>query len=536
MAPNDKLSLQPASPENDSLLPNEGVNESTDDPLAPMEAPGEENVSEAIVVEKGEEYTLLSDDIYSLFYTTKAASHAFMFAIFVFLFQTMIILLISIDLIDAGSDNPLQLPAAVPLEVTIAQGFAVILAVATQSDLFTAIISFHDGYDKRAKDVDLDCTFPKWLFACLGQFMVGVWLLVVIFILIVQSTTVIGMMLNFAALSFVSEIDNVAFKLGKYGFFSDYVESECNDVTSFKFPVQSKKNSNIVRRVIFLLIVAGLLGGWGYVVHLQRWGHFLPSTIFVQFGDAYDPFLSFFSGVYEYDKQQYINRRLVYVERRSKESYFAYCEEEEAWTFSTLSSFGPCGDWNATSRDINADITESASDWHVHYVDGTGAILSKQFDFFSISSSDCRSENDCNNLGQCLNNRCECRDLRIGRQCEFSAPCPKLAVDERTFPFPDDEVGLTQVSSNFTLLTKEGEQPVLVYDKPVYVFDYGPGIIDIIMFLGRRWIVTNSITFDSNATNITSLSDLATYLSNDFHGYFNSYVSYFVSAAMDVGK
>lgn len=481
----------------------------------------------------------LSEDIYSVMMTCRAVSLPFVFSLFVCIFQMSLIVLIALDLIDFGTDNPFKIPPAVDIEVRIAQALAVVLAVATQGDLLTAIIQLHDGYDKRVKETNASFTFGTWLFASIAQFLIGAGMLTLIFILIIQSKDVIGMMLNFAALSFVSDIDDIAFFLAKNGFVSDAVERECRQVSEYEFPTRKRK-SKWFRRVLFMLITASLYGGWGYVVYEQNDGAFIPYTVFVQFGDAFDPFLASFSGQYVRSEDLYA-RRDVYFERTSQGAYFAYCENEQTWTFTIwyADNFDPCQAYNASSPETKVyDISNAGSPWTVAYSDRDSNIFKQPFDMFTMFADDCT---DCNGLGTCVNNQCQCNGDRFGRHCEFSAPCPSLTVDQRTFSLPDDEASVSQLSDNYTLLRRnETGKLVLVYHKPVYVYDYGQGLTDIIMFLGRRWIATSTSTFfdvlNFERIYFSDIDDIAYYLSEEFHGYFSGYRAYFVSAPMDVGK
>lgn len=282
------------------------------------------------------------------------------------------------------------------------------------------------------------------------------------------------------------------------------------------------------------------MGGWGYIINQQFWGVYLPGSIYVQFGDAYDPYLATFSGEYDF-VGEIIDRRLLYVERRSGEAYFAYCEEEKAWTFSFQRSSGPCGTWKASSPETKEyDITKAGSPWQVAVLDSEQHVFKYPLDLFTMNKNDCESTSDCSEYGQCQSNQCVCEGDRFGRQCEFSAPCPDLTIDQRTFPFPNDEAWLWAGANNYIVLRNENDKFVLVYDKPVYVYDYGDGLVDIIMFLGRRWVVADTILFynvsSGDSIFFNDLDELAEHLSDDFHGYFDGYKSSFVSAPMDVGE
>lgn len=191
-------------------------------------------------------------------------------------------------------------------------------------------------------------------------------------------------------------------------------------------------------------------------------------------------------------------------------------------------------------RSKEYDITKAGSPWQVAVLDSEQHVFKYPLDLFTMNKNDCESTSDCSEYGQCQSNQCVCEGDRFGRQCEFSAPCPELTIDQRTFPFPNDEAWLWAGANNYIVLRNENDKFVLVYDKPVYVYDYGDGLVDIIMFLGRRWVVADTILFynvsSGDSIFFNDLDELAEHLSDDFHGYFDGYKSSFVSAPMDVGE
>lgn len=149
----------------------------------------------------------LSEDIYSLIYTANACSQAFLFALFIFLLQELLLLLILYDLVDLrnyDSENPLRLPAGVPMRVNVAQAISVILIVATiledSGDLTSGLFLLIEGYHPTILQKNPHATCLKWFCAGLFQTVAGLSMTVVLFILVMQSTTVIGLALNFAAL------------------------------------------------------------------------------------------------------------------------------------------------------------------------------------------------------------------------------------------------------------------------------------------------------------------------------------------------
>ena len=70
------------------------------------------------------------------------------------------------------------------------------------------------------------CPNSKFYFAFTLQLAIGILFLLAIFILIVQSTEVVGMFLNYAALQFITEVDDIAFKLAALGYVGKSMKKE----------------------------------------------------------------------------------------------------------------------------------------------------------------------------------------------------------------------------------------------------------------------------------------------------------------------
>jgi len=170
------------------------------------------------------------------------------------------------------------------------------------------------------------------------------------FIFIVQSTNVIDLFKDFAAVTFVAEIDDAAFLLAKMGFISDGIRNTTKKLESVRF--QERDDSLSLRasrakcycrfRQLFLIAVfGGMVGYWASLFVQQRNGDFITSSLDIQLGDEVYGRLhyAFFSGVYEQAPGERIAARPVYYERGSASNrtsgVFFYCNEEEAWVFSS---------------------------------------------------------------------------------------------------------------------------------------------------------------------------------------------------------
>ena len=92
------------------------------------------------------------------------------------------------------------------------------------------------------------------------QLLSGMLLQSVIFVLIVQADTVIGMLMNFAALAFLGHIDDIVFSLADRGYFTDSMKEACKDVKEHKTPISK---GPWVRRLVLLFFVVVVVFGIG---------------------------------------------------------------------------------------------------------------------------------------------------------------------------------------------------------------------------------------------------------------------------------
>ena len=65
-----------------------------------------------------------------------------------------------------------------------------------------------DGFYPEVMLEHAGATYSTWLFSCLAQLAAGLLLLTTIFVLTIQVDSVLSIMLNFAALHFMAEIDD----------------------------------------------------------------------------------------------------------------------------------------------------------------------------------------------------------------------------------------------------------------------------------------------------------------------------------------
>ena len=530
----------------------------------------------------------LPEDIFSLIYVTEPHGISFFYSLSVYIIQMTLIVLIFFDLLDLDSDtNVLKVPPGVNLEVTIAQGISMALAVATQNNLLTAIsrLAMRSSYDHEyvASNITPLATLHDYTLGVIMQLISGMVMLVDNFILNMQvgplsgqfksrhdntftqrpntsfivtkkSNTVLSLLLNFAALSFVSEIQTVAFWLARNGFVHKHVRDDCLVVINFRIPRQHRKHTSTwTKRALFGSIIVALLGGCVKIAVDQRSGKYLCKKLLVQFGDGFRPDLPFFTGVYE-QTGDLIDDRVIYKNEKTG-AFFAYCQKKKAWTFAgptirggidlkngTISTIigndDPCDYWAISQETETYDITETFKNWRVfdYFSNQTLPI-----DHFMLVCLDCegrRATQSCSGHGQCVDNECVCESHRVGIACEYPFPCTKLALDERTRPFPYVPGGYHLPATNYDLLLDNSSRPVMVYSQPVYVARV-PNTelaLNVILFTGRRWGLFLNLEFDDASLDEQQRPGLPSYLPGDFHSWFSKYRLYFFSNPMDYGS
>lgn len=463
-----------------------------------------------------EMHTPFAENIYTLFYMCAFRSYAFWYAIFVYCIQIATISLTMANVIDVGSaDNPLAIPPMVDLTVTCTQAITLMLSLAYQSDLIESLLKLQDGFYPEVLLEHPGADFWTWCFSVFAQLCAGLLLLLTIFILTMQVDNVLSIMTNFAALHFMAEIDDIGFAMAKLGFIRTQLQKEAEAVVNFQVPLRRRRN--ITRRILYLLALLGLYFGYGILKKRQLDGYYLQTHIYVQFGDAHDPTIPYYSGIFA-SRDGYAQNHRIYHDVETNTMSLAYCYTEGSWTFSKGSD--PCKYFAKSSSTGTFDVTSIPdSAWKV--VDANNK--TQPFDTFSLVGRDCDPES-CR--GKCVEGLCECPHDLFGIDCEFSNVCPELITDKRFTPFPvlSHSQWAGDVSHDFELL-KTGGEYVKVYNMPVY-YSSRTYPANVIFFSGGRWVLTSELDlFDLDQARKDNPSRqffpelTAETLENEFHGH-----------------
>lgn len=461
----------------------------------------------------------LYDDIYGLIYLAQSNHPAFFFAIFIVFIQSLLLVLIFFDMVQVGLfesvDNALNgrinrisFPAAVPVTVTVAQFLGIILTilvVASEGDLTRGCSKLFDGYQKDLNQRDPNATYTTWLVGAWAQVLVGVVMTADCFILIMQSNTVVEMCLNFAALHFVQEIDDVAFAVAQRGYITKAIQEECERVADDMTSTLPWLRTVNLRRLLLFLTAVGLLVPFCVLVSWQWSGYYLCGRLNIQFGDSASPDLDFYSGIFQVEgfaPGDRIDYRTVYVDQ-SRNLQLAYCSTEKAWVFSNQTS-EPCKHFFIqSSRTETFDVLEISGEGWSHRSNATGEV--SPIDWLSLSCIECKEEGEkeekdkhnyqgCHpDHGKCKDQTCECFPGRMGANCEYAEPTCRhvfLGFDSQR-PLAS-EPGSFVFFNQYAPLNHTANQSLLqINHRPVYVSTNHTSDHNFafIIFSGRRWIM-----------------------------------------------
>ena len=171
-----------------------------------------------------------------------------------------------------------------------------------ESDLVQGFSSLIEGYDPTIRQIQPGATWLRWYavvsFWCfrsqwnnltwlLGsmhcinrvaksvfQMVVGLVLVIDSFILSMQTTDVIELILNVTALFFIQEIDDIAFKLAETGTLSVPVLDDCIKLKNLKreLPKAVQKRRTLGQQVLMVVLIIGLMVSYGVILSWQLTG------------------------------------------------------------------------------------------------------------------------------------------------------------------------------------------------------------------------------------------------------------------------
>jgi len=471
--------------------------------------------------EEEEDTKKLPPDTFSFFICSKPKSVAFCFACLVFAIQLAVFALLLVNRITPRSDNPLNIPDCVDIEVLVTQVIAIVISVYIQDDLRVAFEQFFPGYSEDMEKAfqqqgdqqgQHDISRWKWGLSHTCRFLEGLFGLVISFFLIIAVDNVFDLLLNFTAMVFVSEFDDIAFKLSSSGYFGASIKKKTQiiDQTSYKVSEEAPNQRTswyhyiITHANIIMLCLAmtGMLSAWYAKKPDSPASKCLCTFVYAQFGDNALPELGQKSGIYvkKGHRRDYKNSRAQYVGVVSNSSdVFSYSNEWEAWTFCEKGN--DCGNdnWKARSfqtSSIDLVSSTSATTWI--------AKNEIQLDYFRLSCIDDDIELhfdslEIENVTKQLQSECE--NDTYGPFCSKQEPCKTIELERATKGFTDPDPNSDSIwSKNYEVLHHENIS-VQSHGHTVYVGEDGEAnYTDAIYFTGRRWAFSHTNKTPSELT------------------------------------
>jgi len=419
-----------------------------------------------------------------------------------------------------------------------------VVAVITQDDVRSAINLAYESYDSEAglTKAFRGASKEKWAFSVFCRFVAGALGIFVTFLLVMTQDDSVELLLNFTAMEFVSKLDDVAFFVARQGYGGE-ANQDAARIMERKY--RTKRSRRLTRTFLLPIIFVALLAGWVTIVIKQDNAAYISDSVYVQFSDDFNSDLGTFSGVYKRADISMTGLSTAYADyyevRSGGKAKLGYCHSERAWTLTydengDGSELDSCN-WKAISDEtVSYDIMKTAtSPWFTKAED-----IPMKYplnDAFHLTDTSCKFLGDavCNGRGVCKDDSCVCNEGYFGLLCEFKEPCDTLEADIRFEEFR----GNREWSTKFDILKSENDEIVVSYNRPVYYQEYKDGVIDILMFVGRRWVVTSSEMlsgFWNKNNSVTSEGQISTVLSDylsDFHAYYSKNKIAFTTEPVD---
>ena len=168
------------------------------------------------------------------------------------------------------------------MSVYMAQAFSICISVMSQRNFITSLQDLFGDFPTVILQTAPFASRRKWICSNLARFLDGVLAIIVSFILIVQSSDVLELFMNFAALAFIQEISSIAFLLVNHGYIFESLQKDTEDVKKVMVPKKVRTRSVFRTEMMITFSMVVVLGIWGMVVHMQHKGDFTSQKLVVQ--------------------------------------------------------------------------------------------------------------------------------------------------------------------------------------------------------------------------------------------------------------
>ncbi|OEU11409.1 hypothetical protein FRACYDRAFT_245926 [Fragilariopsis cylindrus CCMP1102] len=291
----------------------------------------------------------------------------FSFGLMVYLFQISFLLLMVLSVVhrrwsSIGDDNPGAdilaqfIPANVSPLVRATQIMATlaytIFADSTIRDVAVGVELF-----PRIKKATPDDRVGCMVFSSMLRLSQGILAIIVTLFLIVSTSNVIDIILNFTAINYISALDDIGFEVIKWGKYGTKFKDEAERIEKLPLPKCISRNHKVLRYwSTFIPIGVILMACLCSVIFLQESNEFWVTKIYrVQFQDK-EQGLQMYNGCYE-KNEDVIGGRKVYEGHinNSESAHFEYCTDERQWILFKGSATNACG-----ARENNTEVARSS--------------------------------------------------------------------------------------------------------------------------------------------------------------------------------
>jgi len=445
------------------------------------------------------EMRTLSDDVYSFLFCSKICSIPSWIGIVTVCIQFGVFALFLGD-----HWNTQEIPANVEELVRVGQIGAILITFLSQTDVRTSLraLIYQEGVQELA-DVFPGFTVSRYITGNIFMLLQGLLGTIVAIQLIVYSDNIFDLLLNFTAVMFVSELDELVFFMARNGYLGVKAEKLAEDIQKLEFGSQNKQGiSGYMHTILFGILIIAAYIYFIVIVGFQAGNIYLPEYVKAEFGDSIDPTLGLYSGCYKMIPGDHLSSRVKYVQFQTErgQGRFIYCYGEiRSWSFSPLyiPEDKACEDAvlrSAEERPTSFSLLDAKGDqWKLRFGNPI-----QSFQLVEIEEAHVQRT---------------CGEVFGGTEPDVEL-CPILTLDVHSEGFSDDR----DWSRSYNRMLVDGE-PVYFYQHPIYVgefMDEKEGL-ELIFFTGRRWLSTTAKGLSTQADtdsgiDLTSEADMLSLL------------------------
>eukprot|EP00536_Pseudo-nitzschia_multiseries_P002876 jgi/Psemu1/184676/e_gw1.41.118.1 len=275
-------------------------------------------------------------------FSPKDQPDEFFFGIMVFLFQAALFILMIMSVVSKNSrttgevDNPDAdvdwlagfIPANAPPIVRATQIIALLSYVIFPDASLLEIVMAVDMFPRLRKTRMKGGVFCMTL-SCVLRIVQGSLAIFAVFLLVITSSDVMEIVLNFTAANLISLLDDSAFKMARAGKYGWTLEKAARKVETQPIPSYSISQHRTRRSRISVSVVGVLLFGFcSFVIYSQesskKW---ITRTIQIKFQNS----LQEFSGCYDLTEDSTHDKRHSYQLLAANNTWIGYCKNNRQW-------------------------------------------------------------------------------------------------------------------------------------------------------------------------------------------------------------